>query len=367
MARHPRQGLTLTVLVALALIAPATAQSVKSPSEMDGDELFAAWRATGASVLTAAFPDSTRFEKFRNDFRDRTLKRWVEKSPGAATWKPNPLKAMFMLDIAVVAQPRHRYWADFLHLGLDYFRERLDTVGADESMDAFEILWSKTAISFASGRRQPEVVEALVKLLLRRMAPVPAPPPTRRGAVVVKKLVDPWIVLMQGYAQEAYVHLSREHLEDHSPAAITAYDRAAQFEETRAEATIRKAWLQLESRRAADALTTIETFDDAWTNEAVLLYWARLIRGKALAAVGEADAATRAYGAALELVPSAQSPRVGILSIEAGRGRADVAEAIAKDIRTAPDPVHDPWWIYPHGDLRFFLQRERTLRAMASQ
>ena len=55
------------------------------------------------------------------------------------------------------------------------------------------------------------------------------------------------------------------------------------------------------------------------------------------------------------------------MAIEAKRGRASIAEAISKDVRTATDPVNDPWWIYAHGDVRFFPQWEKALRAMAAK
>jgi hypothetical protein len=55
------------------------------------------------------------------------------------------------------------------------------------------------------------------------------------------------------------------------------------------------------------------------------------------------------------------------MAIEARRGRASTAEGISRDVRTAPDPVNDPWRIYAHGDLRFFPAWEKELRAMASK
>ena len=92
-----------------------------------------------------------------------------------------------------------------------------------------------------------------------------------------------------------------------------------------------------------------------------------MLRGKALAALDRPDQAKAAYVSALEIVPSAQSPRIGIMAIEAKRGRASLAESISRDVRTAPDPVNDPWWIYAHGDVRFFPKWEKALREMASK
>jgi len=125
--------------------------------------------------------------------------------------------------------------------------------------------------------------------------------------------------------------------------------------------------LLLDSHRPSEALAALDRFDDAWTKEGVILYWARLLRGKTLAALDRPDQAVRAFQSALEIVPSAQSPRIGIMVIEAKRGRAPIAEAISRDIRTAADTVNDPWWIYAHGDVRFFPQWDKTLRELAGK
>jgi hypothetical protein len=125
--------------------------------------------------------------------------------------------------------------------------------------------------------------------------------------------------------------------------------------------------LLLDSKHPLEAVGALDRIQDGWTTEGVVLYWSRLIRGKALAALDRVDEANRAYVNALETVPSAQSPRVGIMALESRRGRSEKAEAISKDVRTAADPVNDPWWIYPHGDIRFFPQWEKMLRAMAAR
>jgi tetratricopeptide (TPR) repeat protein len=360
MARHARKGLAALVLVGLALVAPLPAQTVKSPADMNGDELFAAWRTSGPSILTSAFPSAQRFEDFRKDFRKDTLGRWAKNVV-------EPDKAMFMLDIALVSQPRYRYWADYIRLGRDYLAQRKDPAGALPELDAFELLWNKTAVAFASGRKEPEVVEELIDVIRRRITPSSPPPPARPNLVAAPVLVDPWIALMQGYAQEAHVLLTPSTIAGRGRAAIEAYDKAIAFDTTRAEATVRKAWLLLQAGKTGEALEALNTFQEAWTNEGVLLYWSRLLRAKALAALDRHDEAIRMYGTALELMPSAQSPRVGIMFVEFNRGRGEHAEAIARDLRTAADPVNDPWWIYPHGDLRFFPQREKALRAMVKK
>jgi Flp pilus assembly protein TadD len=86
-----------------------------------------------------------------------------------------------------------------------------------------------------------------------------------------------------------------------------------------------------------------------------------------LDALGRPDNAIAAYARALEIAPSAQSPHVGVMMVEACRNQAEAAERLAQAVRAAPDPVIDPWWIYPHGDLRFYQERIKALREMVAR
>jgi tetratricopeptide (TPR) repeat protein len=342
---------TLGVIASAA--APASQSPPKSPDKMMGEELYAAYLASGPDILAKAFPTNQRYEEFRKDFIDSVFDRWGD-TPRVFS------RAMFMFDVALMAHPYgYVYWADFLQLGQTYLRKRPEPVGASPAMDAFELQWNKTAIAFLAGRRQPDLVDTLVRPLIAGR--VVAAPPARPA------LVDPWIALLAGFVEEGYILEDPKQIASRGDAAVAAYEKAAAFESTRAEATVRIARLLLDSHRPSEALAALDRFDEAWTKEGVVLYWARLLRGKTLAALNRPDQATRAYESALEILPSAQSPRIGVMAIEAKRGRAAIAEAISRDVRTAPDPVNDPWWIYPHGDLRFFPVWEKTLRAMAAK
>lgn len=343
----------------IALIAAATACCLaaapqQKPEQMMGDELYAAYLANGPQALARAFPTSERFEAFRKDFRDRVLTRWE-------TLERVPMQAMFMFDVALAAEPRHFImWADFLLLAQTHLRQRAEPPGANPALDAFELLWNKTTIAFLEGRRQPELVEELVKRLPRRIG---AEPPAD-GAPA---LVDPWIALVRGFAEEGYVIGDPQRVATRGVVALERYREASKYEATRAEATVRSAYILLESKRPADALETLDGFDERWTREGVVIYWARLIRGKVLDALGRSDEAVAAYQTALAIAPSAQSPHIGMMMAEARRNRADEADRLAQAVRVSPDPVVDPWWIYPHGDLRFYAQRLKTLREMVAK
>ena len=344
------RGLLAAVIVP-ACVAAALAEPQQRFNQMKADELYTAYRTGGPTVLEDAFPNVERFEAFRKDFRERVLTMWEAA-------EREPRRAMYMLDIALATEgKRFQYWSDFLLLGQSYLRQRPEPPGVNPRMDAFELLWNKTALAYLDGRRQPELVEELLKRLPKRI--VTTPPVDRMPA-----LVDPWIAVATGFMHEGYVIADATRFASRIPRALESYAEAEKHETTRAEALVRAAGLEVRSGRPADALARLERFDGA-TDDPVLVYWARLLRGKALDALEHSDESIAAYQDALAIAPSAQSPLVGMMMAESRRGRDDAAEALARRVRTAPDPVNDPWWIYPHGELRVFHSRLAELRDLA--
>jgi tetratricopeptide (TPR) repeat protein len=316
---------------------------------MMAEELAAAYYASGPDVLKEAFPTVQRFEAFRKDLYG-LLNTWRKSAR-------EPKRALFILEVALVAEGRHYlYWADVLELGHQYLRER-ELPGNNPRMDAFELLWTKTTLAFLEGRRDPVRVQWHVSFAGRNIA---AEPRTTRPAIV-----DPWIALTWGYAHEGFVIADAARFAKRVTRALESYGVAAKYETTRAEALVRTAGLQLRSDRPADALATLNRFDERWTQDGVLIFWARVLRGKALDALDRAEESLAAYRGALEIAPSAQSPIVGMMLVEFRRGRDDAADALSKRVRMAPDPVADPWWLYPHGELRVFKDRLAALREMA--
>lgn len=351
----------LRVLALAVALEGAQPQQQAKPERMDGAELFAAYAGGGGDQLLArAFPTQPRFEAFRNDFRDRVLTEWegVDRTP---------IRAMFMLDIAIASLNRgYYYWADFIYLGSGYIRRRADPPGANASFDAFEILWHKTAVALLQGRRRPDLVaDTGVSPLKGRMET--APPLTDSTPAPRPVLVDPWIALARGFAEEGFAIDMPATLDKRGAAALDHYREALEYEATRAEATLRSAWLLVRMKRAAEALALLDACDDRWTNDAVFLYWRRLFRGKALDTLDRPDEAMRAYEDALTFAPTAHSPRVGMMAIEFKRNRTEAAEGIATALGRTPDPVIDPWWTYDHGDWRFFPARLRALKAMVGR
>jgi len=345
------------LLVAGALLLATTAGALSQAQRFDrmmADDLYSAYAAHGPVVLEEAFPNLQRFEAFRKDFRDRVLTSWEALERDRS-------RAMFMLDVALATDPRHfLYWSDFLLQGQVYLRGRSDPPGANRYMDAFELLWNKTALAYLEGRRQPELVEQLATSLSRRV--VPSAVPVADGPPV---LVDPWILFTMGFVHEGYVLADAARFRSHADSALTTYAEAAHYDTMRADALVRSAGVLLRTDRPAEALAALDRFDEGLTDDGVMTYWARLLRAKALDALNRPDDSITAYQRALEIAPTAPSPLVGMMLVESRRGRDDAAEQLALRVRTARDPVEDPWWIYPHGDLRFYGQRLAALREMA--
>jgi tetratricopeptide (TPR) repeat protein len=354
---HPRLMTTGALIGATVVIVLAAAPQ-RRPDQMMGDELFAAYLAKDEGVLTGAFPTNVRFEAFRADFRTRVLKGWE-------VGDRKPIQAMFMLDVAIAALNRgnYLYWLDFIALGGTFLRGRADPPGLNPDYDAFEIAWYKTAVAVLQGRRRPDLAEEQgVRPLRNRVA---AAPQAQTSPDAPPMLIDPWIELARGFTEEGFTIDATATLAARGPAALAHYAEAAKYAATRPEATLRSAWLLIRLKRPAEALELLEHYDDRWTDDGVFLYWRRLFRGKALQALGRPEDAGRAYQSALTIVPSAQSPRVGLMALALTQNAHDDAEAFAKAVRTAPDPVIDPWWYYAHGDLRFFPSRLKALREMS--
>jgi len=268
-----------------------------------------------------------------------------------------PPRALFLLDVAIATDERRfLYWLEFLQMGQEYVKRREALPGNNPRMDAFELLWYKTAIAYVEGRRQPGPVG-----LVAQAARVRASPPADHKP----ELLDPWIELTMGFVYEGYVIADPARFANRIPLALKRYAEAAKYDSTRVEALVRTAGLQLRSDRASDALATLERIDESQTRDNVVVYWARLLRGKTLDALNRPDESIAAYQRALEIAPSAQAPVVGMMMVESRRGRDDAAEALAVRVRTMRDLVQDPWALYPHGELRLFDRRLAELRTMA--
>ena len=312
-----------------------------------------------------------KFESLRKEINRVTA---GSKNTARGEWKRSPRRIhyVFLLDVAKVGLDiQADNWLDVLVWGRQFVFERPERPGQNPSDDAFEILWHKTAVALLCAPRRPDYVRASgVGPLIGRMAAVPSKP----GDPPV--LVDPWIEFAQGFAAEGFSlvplparpeirPVGRQALLALGPDALGHYSAALAFPSTRAEAAARKAWLLVRLDRPAEAIATLDTFDDRWTDDPVIRYWVRLFRGAALEKLGRQEEAIRGYHDALTIVPGAQSPRVALMGLELAREQRDAAYALATAVRTSPEVYNDPWWLYPFGDRRFLQERLAALRAEA--
>ena len=93
-------------------------------------------------------------------------------------------------------------------------------------------------------------------------------------------------------------------------------------------------------------------------------YFADLVRGQILRALGRSDDAVAAFRAALATWPGAQSARVALMTLLVNRGDREEAAALAEAALTASEDQFDPWWTYWLGDFRAFPAMLENLREL---
>jgi hypothetical protein len=340
-----------------------SAASARPDQRLRAESLFQIYQAGDYDVLARTVTTAEKFDLLRADLIVAT-KAWKRL--------PRRIHYAFMLDLVKVGLDIQAvHWLHEFQGARGFIMNRPDRPGQNPSEDAFEILWHKTAFALLCAPRRPDFVWSNVAVLSARMASTPSNP----GARPV--LVDPWIELAQGFAEEGFSlvplparpeikgPVGREALVARGPAALDHYSAALAFPSTRAEAAARKAWLLVRLNRPGEAIATLDVFDDRWTDDPVIRYWVRLFRGAALDKLGRLEEAIRAYHDALTVVPGAQSPRVALMGLELARDQRDAAYALATAVRTAPEVYNDPWWLYPYGERRFLNERLAALRAEA--
>jgi len=354
----------LTTVLAAGLALQPQSPPITIPALLD------AYAAGDYGVIARSLDSNDTFERLREELHD-TAADWLER--------PRPFMAVFVLDLALAAHNRQfERWLTIICVGRQFISAipaapGLPTQGTcvpqpqirprpivpDAPENAFEIAWHKTSIALLEGQRKPEyVADEGINPLKDRWAPALLPTGEPR-------LVDPWIALHRGFVREQEAIVSPAKLEDSGRAAIEQYDEAAKYPSTRAEALTRKAWLLLRLEEPGEALATLESLVEPAVDPAVE-YWKHLFRGRVLVALGRHDEAAAAYEHARTLVPGAQAPVVGLMTLELGRDQRAEAYTWAELVRRAPDvEAHDPWWDYWSGDFRLFAERLVELRRMA--
>jgi tetratricopeptide (TPR) repeat protein len=168
---------------------------------------------------------------------------------------------------------------------------------------------------------------------------------------------EPRFALVRGVAEEQRTlpavnsKASAAEIAKHNEEAARRYDAAAAVPSVNAEANLRLGHVQLELGLPDRALEHLDQVESK-TADADLVYLTRLFRGLALDRLGRGDDARSAYGAALTLLPGAQSAAVALAALLVRQGQHEPAERLVTDMLTREPSPYDPWWRYWPGDYR---------------
>jgi hypothetical protein len=278
-----------------------------------------------------------------------TLVRAIRASE--SPWPESPRRmAAFVLDVTLTGlrTASHFTREESLRLLAEYtIRVRQETVN-----DPFECAWLRVESAGLAGLHSPQVTTGLIERAVERC---PDDPRLRlTAAVVLDQLVGQ---SARGASRESGMAVSdgdRRVLEAY--AAVAAADSAVL-----PEARIRSAWLQYRAGRMADGLALLEGVPPA-ADDPQLRYFHAIVRGQLLRAVGQVDAAADAFRAALTAWPTAQTARVGLMTLHVQRGEMSEAAALAEQVQTAGPGAQDPWWLFQLGDYRAYTALRARLR-----
>jgi VWFA-related protein len=211
--------------------------------------------------------------------------------------------------------------------------------------DAFECWWFLTESAALEGLFMPDSAMLFIPRALQRC---PSSPRLRLAHAFVSE--QQW--LRGGLSP------------DQELAIVGRYEEAMKFPETEPEARVRAARFLYGIGSFERAL---ELLNDAARQSAdkELRYFADLIRGQILRALGRSNDAVAAFRAALATWPGAQSARVALMTLLVSRGEREEAAALAEAAQTAPDSEFDPWWTYWLGDFRAYPAMLDKLRELA--
>lgn len=236
--------------------------------------------------------------------------------------------------------------------------------------DAFERYWLWSAVAILESVNEPALTERFVNEALARFPGEP------RLILAKAFLVDRRQPFASGIPTSSVMILPQSSGTVVIPGRVTyttglpenivrdvsaAYDLAMTFDDTRAEAQIRKSLLLYRAGRHKEAMALLDAANVPGADSA-LLYYRELFRGRVLTALDSTEAAVTAYQAALRHAPQAQSPHVALMALALVRGDRSGAAAAAELVQKAA-PGWDPWWSYWQGDYRMAPGALARLRA----
>lgn len=248
-------------------------------------------------------------------------------------WPDKPRRtAIFALELAL-AGLRSRV-RDVREEGGRLLAEYNVRVREPAGASAFECSWFVTEAAALQGLFNPENVLLFIPRALQRC---PANGRLHLAHAVVSE--QQWLHGTATAGEEAEI--------------LSRYEQAMKFPETVTEARVRAARFLYALGQFDRALTLLDGVTSTSTDPEIR-YFAHLVHGQLLRAVGRNDDAAAAFRAALEAWPRAQSAQVALMTLLMSRGDREEAAALAEAVQTAPLDQYDPWWMYWVGDYRVY-------------
>jgi tetratricopeptide (TPR) repeat protein len=373
---------TIGVLIgaALAVAPPAatlTAGRDYQKNEVSIDAVLQAYAGGDLQAVSRSFTKSTDFVQALRLGDPKHIDRWL------GDW--DRTKAVLIIELAHVAANNGRQWlAALTRAGRRYLAEAQADPKTAPSVATIEVPWNRIAVGLLMQLGSPLLIEEHVEAL----------------AIARKesgRKLDSRLMLARGIARETICWESRPTLEHPGPdlealigatdvrieenldaprravrkkraeahraclrAAAGMFEAAEAFEDTRAEAVARGAWVLFLEGRAKEAVDKLATANPA--GDRVVAYWTALFQGRALSALGRAEQSLAAYDRALALYPGAQSASIGRALELFHLRRTDEVDAATQKVRATIAP--DPWITYFNADQRFVDQWLTGLRAV---
>jgi VWFA-related protein len=337
----PKRGGTAAAAPPPAPAAEPTAPSSPAPSTAPPPRVVPADVQALADAFDRGNFDAVLRPLARSNDLPNTLRAFrLSDSP----WPNDPKRtAVFALEIALAGLRSDNTIArdEGGRLLADYHTRVRQPSGAD----AFECWWFLTESAALEGLFMPDSAILFIPRALQRC---PTSPRLRLAYAFVSE--QQW--LRGGLTP------------DQELAIVARYEEAMKFPETEPEARVRAARFLYGIGSFERAL---ELLNDSTRQSAdkEVRYFADLIRGQILRALGRSNDAVAAFRAALATWPGAQSARVALMTLLVHRGEREEAAALAEAAQTAPDSEFDPWWTYWLGDFRAYPAMLDKLRELA--
>jgi tetratricopeptide (TPR) repeat protein len=327
MSRRSRVVAAVVGVVGATILARPPTVSAQSPWVMDWLREYAA----GGHAAVAQRLASVGSLKLLQDDLDKLAPAWLA-APGVSPDRQRRAIAAFALEAALGRLDQRDAAAKLLEWGCRQVRR-------NPKPDEFDRRWHLAAIALFEGALAPDALEAH---LVHARFQFPN---------------EPRFALVRGVAEEQRTlpavsgKASAAEIAKHNEEAARRYDAAAAVPSLSAEANLRLGHVQLELGHPDRALEHLDQVEPK-TEDGDLVYLTRLFRGLALDRLGRADDARAAYGAALTLLPGAQSAMVALAALLVRQGQHEPAEQLVTDMLTREPSPYDPWWRYWPGDYR---------------